>query len=131
MGHNWQEATCQTAKLCLTCLLTEGETAAHTDENSDGECDLCGETLSDTTPEEDNQEQPGEDAPQETPEDNVSGEPEKPQDSTPKDEGVSDVEKTSSEDGNLLVIVICIAGAILVAAVIIVVIILRKKRSAS
>ena len=115
----------------MTCLLTEGETAAHTDENSDGECDQCGETLSAAAPEEDNQEKPEENDPQETPEDTGSSEPEKPQTSVPKDESIADSETTPSKGSDPLVVAICIAVTLLVAAGIIVVIILRKKRSAS
>ncbi len=43
LGHEWEEATCTSPKTCKKCLVTEGQTLEHKDENHDHKCDYgCG-----------------------------------------------------------------------------------------
>ena len=49
LPHNWEDATCITAKTCKTCGTTEGEPLGHTPAEDDGDCTtevkctVCGE----------------------------------------------------------------------------------------
>lgn len=42
--HDWEDATCTTARTCIKCQTTQGEALGHT--TSKGKCDRCGESFS-------------------------------------------------------------------------------------
>ena len=48
-AHTGGTATCTEKAVCATCNTAYGNTASHTDENTDGKCDTCGKDMP-TTP---------------------------------------------------------------------------------
>ena len=57
LPHNWEDATCITAKTCKICGTTEGEPLGHTPADDDGDCTTaitCSDCGTVTTPARDN-----------------------------------------------------------------------------